>query len=221
MAPAFPKAGPLSSMIIVGLAAGAALVVGWFVPSLHDIFAAEPDQGLLDALMVTVVAMIVHKGESYRLREWDRCPVYQTSTREPWAADRGQLLFLGFVPTFLGLLLLFALVLRGPPWPLLLLSLWSVQGLHEVHHVAKTAVERSYYPGTASAVLFVASIDALLVPRLVEHLALDSSWPLAAFYVLQAVMLIAYVVEHGRWRTRFLAWKSEAGPAVGSAADHG
>ena len=200
-------------MIVVGIAAAAILVIGFFLPGLHPIFAAEPDRGLLDALMVTVVAMILHKGESYRFREWERCPVYQTSTREPWAEARGQLLFLGFVPTFLGLLLLLALVLRGPPWPLLGLFLWCSQGLHEVHHVAKSLVERSLYPGTVTSVRFVASVDALLVPRVAGHLAIEGSAPLIAFYAVQVGMLAAYVVEHRGWRARYVAWKAETAPA--------
>ncbi len=146
----FPKNGLLSGMIVTGLAAAAALTLGFFVPASHSTFDALPTDGLIDAFGITVLAMAAHKVESYLTGEFERCPVYLTSVHREKGKHPGRLLFQGFVPTVIGGLLLAYFLMRGAPWVMLMLLVWLGQGLHEWHHLAKSLAERRYYPGTVS-----------------------------------------------------------------------
>jgi hypothetical protein len=205
--PVFPKNGLLSGMIITGLAAALALSLGFFVPSSHAIFDAPTTTGLLDAFLITILGMTVHKVESYRTGEFERCPVYLTNVHNERGKAPGRLLFHGFVPTVLGGLLLTYFVMRGPPWVLLMMLIWLGQGLHEWHHAAKTLVERRYYPGTVTGLLFVGLVDVLFYPVWVASLTVDLGGWFWVYYAVQPVVFVAYWLEHRGWFVRHRAWE--------------
>jgi hypothetical protein len=210
---AFPNNGPLSGMIITGISAVLALLLGLFVPSSHPVFAAPATDRLLDAFLITILAMVVHKVESYWTGEYARCPVYLTSVHRARGQHPGRLLFQGFVPAVLGGLVLLYFMMRGPPWVLLLLLVWLGQGLHEWHHAAKTLAERRYYPGTVSGLLFVGLMDGLLYPAWSDALPVEPGGWLSAYYAAQPVMFAAYWLEHRGWIARYRAWLESGGGA--------
>lgn len=208
----FPKNGPLSGMIITGLAAVLALVLGFFVPTSHPTFDALPTDGLLDAFGITVLAMTAHKVESYLTGEFERCPVYLTSVQRESGKHPGRLLFQGFVPAVIGGLLLAYFLMRGAPWIMLMLLVWLGQGLHEWHHLAKSLAERRYYPGTVSGLVFVGLMVGLFYPAWLAALPAETGGWSWAYYAAQPAMLVAYWLEHRRWLPRLQAWQAaEAG----------
>ncbi len=193
-----PRNGVLSGMAITYVTAIVAIAAGLAAPS-DPTFMRAPSGPLLDGFLVSLAVMAVHKAECYWTREYEVCPVYVTAAR---GRDPRQTLFIGFVVTFLAMMGFVFLVLRGPPWPLLMLAVWLAQGLHEIHHAAKSAAQRSYYPGTATALLFVAAIDLLVFPRWYALLEIDGRLGLHAFYAVQPIVFVAFWLEHRRWLGR-------------------
>ena len=198
-----PPAGILSGMVITWATALAAMLVGALLPSLHPIFAAMPSAGLADLLLFSIGLMAVHKVESYVTGEFDHCPVYLGLADKPWVRSLRQAAFITFCTTFLALAVLLALAMRGPPWPLLVMAVWCAQGLHEVHHLAKSLARRRYYPGTASGALFVAFIDLVFFPAYLGELSLAAREPVRlAYYAAQPLLLCAFFVEDRAWLAR-------------------
>lgn len=204
----FPGNGLLSGMIVTGLAAAAAIGLGFFVPASHAMFDAPPTNALLDAFLVTVLAMTAHKVESYAQGEYARCPVYLTNVNRERDRHPGRLLFQGFVPTVIGGLLLAYFLMRGQPWVLLMMLVWLGQGLHELHHAAKTLAERRYYPGTISGLLFVLLVDVLFYPAWLDALTVEAGPWRWAYLAAQPVLFIGYYAEHRGWSARYAAWQA-------------
>ena len=218
MSVAFPKNGLLSGMIITGLAVLVAISLGLFVPASHAIFDSPPTDGLLDAFLITILGMLVHKVESYQTGEFQRCPVYLTNVHNERGKHPGRLLFQGFVPTVLGALLLLYFVMRGPPWMLLMMLVWLGQGMHELHHAAKTLAEGRYYPGTVTGIGFVVLMDVLLYPWWIAALTVDPGRWFWVYYAVQPVLFAAYWLEHRGWIRRYRAWQSaDSGETSGAA----
>ena len=195
----YPKAGALSGMAVTWVTGAVALAVGIAFPSLHPIFAGAPSTRLLNLLLISIGIMLVHKIESYFTHEFDHCPVYLSLKSAAWAKDPRRAVFITFCSVFLALTLVIALALRGAPWSLLLPAVWSAQGLHEIHHSAKSVSRRGYYPGTLSAIAFVLFIDVAFFPEYFSLLALPSRAPFYGFYALQPLLFLAFVAEDRAW----------------------
>lgn len=197
--PQYPKNGALSGMILPALAAIAALVTGLFLSNVAQIFAGTPSNSLLNAFFVSICLMAIHKIESYLTHEYDVCPVYLTNGQSSWAQNPRQAIFVAFVSTFIGMSFVLFLVFKGSPWPLLLLSIWMSQGLHEFHHSAKSLAQKSYYSGTISALLFVAQIDVFVFPKWYGELGLASDVGFYLYYLIQPVVFLGFYLEHRGW----------------------
>lgn len=198
-----PKNGLLSGMFIVYTTAAIAVAAGLFWPGVNQFFGANPTTALINTFLVSILLMVAHKLESYFFREYDRCPVYLSSSgHAKWMKHPRQILFVAFVGTFLMLMIVINLVMRGPPWPLLLMAIWMAQGLHEIHHSAKTLVERRYYPGVISSIFFVAHIDVFMFLQWGELVLKGHEWVYYVYYGLQPVVFLAFVLEHRWWSMR-------------------
>jgi len=103
------------------------------------------------------------------------------------------------IPILMVMLLIVAVVMRGSPWVLLFFVIWAGQGIHEWHHLAKTLVARRYYPGVFTALLFTASVNVLVFPAWVACLGVDAGLWYKAYYGVQPVIFLAFVLEHRRW----------------------
>ncbi len=175
------------------------LVIGFFIPSLARIFDVELSGEIRGAFLVSVTLMLVHKIESYFFKEYDRCPVYLGVERSSRAGNVRQTQFVVFVSTFLLMMYVVVLVMSGPPWPLLLITVWLAQGLHEIHHGAKTLVERRYYPGVISSLVFVLHVCLFIFPKWYSEAGLDSPFIYYAYYALVPLVFAAFALEHRKW----------------------
>jgi hypothetical protein len=193
---AMPKNGVLSGMAITYGIALLALGTGLLLPSVRAVLMRAPSAALLDGMLLSIAVMAVHKAECWWRREYEVCPVYITAAR---GRDGRETLFIGFVITFLAMMAFVYLVLLGPPWPLLMLAVWIAQGLHEIHHAAKSVAARRYYPGTATALLFVGAIDVFVFPRWLALVDTEPRLWFWAFYAAQPILFAAFVLEHQRW----------------------
>lgn len=155
MQTAIPKNGALSGMIIPALTAAVVLPLGLISPGFRSHFTAPLSPAFQWVFFASIVAMALHKLESYWFEEYEQCPVYLTSGQSAWALNPRKAVFLSFVPTFIGMLVVAFLGFLGPPWHLLVMTVWLGQGAHELHHTAKSLSRRRVYPGTASSLLFV------------------------------------------------------------------
>jgi hypothetical protein len=203
-----PRAGILSRMAITWSTALAILLVGLAVPSMHPIFAGPPSAKLVNLLLLSVGLMAVHKVECYATREWEQCPVYLGIPSARWARGVRETAFVVFCSLDVAYMLLIALALRGPPWTMLVMAILCAQGLHELHHPAKSLARRRYYPGTASAVLFVLFMDLWFAPEYFAQLRLPFAKPLAWYYLAQPVVLLAFWLEDRAW---LAAWPRREG----------
>lgn len=194
----YPKNGLLSGMILTAATAAAALTAGIAFPGFTESFNVPMPEPLLDSFFLSLGLMVAHKAESYFTREYDVCPVYLTNGQASWGINPRQAMFVSFVSTFIGMSFVNYLSLKGGHWPMLMLSVWMAQGLHELHHSAKSLAQKAYYAGTASAILFTAQIDAFVFPQWREGLGLSPAWDWG-FYALQAPVFLAYYLEHRGW----------------------
>lgn len=193
-----PSNGLLSGMVLTWGTAALALTLGVASPTLTAPFDRLPSPALLDAFGLTVVLMLVHKVESYLTAEFDHCPVYLTAARASWATDVRRVNFVVFVGTLLAMLMVLYLVMLGGRWPLLLLTVWLAQGLHEWHHAAKSLAQRSYYPGTATGLCFVALMQALFFPAWADAVALPEGWRWT-YAAAQPLVFLGFFLEHRVW----------------------
>lgn len=193
-----PKNGLLSGMIITGLAAVAAVLAGLLSPDAVALFNRPVPTGLLDVFFASILVMVAHKAESYFTHEYNVCPVYLASAHAPWGSNPRASLFAGFVGTFLGMMFLVYAVMRGGPWPLLCLGIWAAQGLHELHHAAKSLAQGSYYAGTVTGLIFVAVMALLFWPAWSGALGLAPVWS-TIYAAAHPVIFAAFWVEHRGW----------------------
>ncbi len=194
-----PSNGILSGMVLAWGTAIFVIGIGFFYPHLAAPFDSALSLGFLDAFMVSVLLMFLHKVESYFTLEYEQCPVYATTGRARWAQDSREAVFLAFCGTFLGLALAIALMLRGGYWPLLILAIWMAQGVHEWHHSAKSLTQGSYYSGTVTGLMFVVHVNMVLFPEWYSLLHTTSDLPFYAYYAVQPVFFVGFVVEHHGW----------------------
>lgn len=203
--PALPAPGPLSKMaltaLVPALGAGVALVHAAFRARL----AAPFDEALLSSLGLSVGVMILHKIECYFAHEYDACPVYLNLERAPFAKSRRQALFVSFVVPFLVLLLLIYAVASGAPWHWLAIGVWLGQGLHELHHVARSASRRRRYPGAATAAVFALVVLGAVWPATARALGLGDGWVTWLGAGLAPLVGLAFYLEDRAWLTKLAA----------------
>lgn len=211
--PTVPKHGLLSGMILPGLAAALVLPLGLLSPAFRSHFAAPLSTELEVLFFLSIVAMAVHKLESYWFGEFDQCPVYLAQGQAQWAQNPRRLIFLTFVPVFLGMMGLTFLGFLGPPWHLLALTIWLAQGAHELHHLAKSLSRARAYPGVVSSLLFVGLMWFGLFPRWHDAVLGERGLFFTATWVLLPVVFVAFYVEDRRWTAKVPreVWSPESG----------
>jgi NAD(P)-dependent dehydrogenase (short-subunit alcohol dehydrogenase family) len=137
-----------------------------------DAFYAIPDPAMFVTYRTSIYIMACHKIESYITEEMTQDIFYARLgmwiTKDAHALQRG--FFYGFVPLFIVALFVIDFVASGPPYPLLLLLIWSFQCMHEIHHLAKSYNLCAYYPGVVSAGMLVAHAHLCLFPAFLENL---------------------------------------------------
>ena len=202
-----PRNGLLSGMLITAFTAWVVVTFCIFHPSAMVLFGKMPTPALMHAFLASIILMALHKTESFSKAEFDHCPVYLTSGQAPWAQNCRKAIFVSFVTTFIGMLVLVYLVLLGPPWPIALLAVWLGQGLHEFHHLAKSWVRRSFYPGVFSSIAFVLVQSFWVFPQWFK-LVFPKGGPLSAslgetvfiaYYVSLPLVLLAFILEDQSW----------------------
>lgn len=216
MTTAIPKNGALSGMIIPALTAVVVLPLGLLSDGFRSHFSAPLTPAFQWVFFATIVVMTVHKLESFWFEEYEQCPVYLTSGQASWAQNPRKAVFLSFVPTFIGMLFVAYLAFLGPPWHLLVMTVWLGQGAHELHHGAKSLSRRRVYPGTFSSLLFVGLMWFGVFP-LWHDLVIGARG--AVFFGTWAALplvFLAYYLEDRRWVTRTPApvWRGEPGAAA-------
>lgn len=191
-----PKNGLLSGMIIPGLTAAVALTTAFVSSTFRSYFASPLSTPLLWMFFASAVLMALHKLESFWFEEYEQCPVYTTQD----VSNPRKAVFLGFVPIFIGMLFFSFMSLYGPPWQLIALTVWLGQGLHELHHSAKSLARGRVYPGLISSVLFVGLMAFGLFP-LWHDLVVGAERGLIffGFYALMPLVFLGFYVEDREW----------------------
>lgn len=194
-----PKNGPLSGMIIPAITAAFVLPLGVFSEGFRSHFAAPLSPALQLTFFASIIAMALHKLESFWFEEYEQCPVYRTSGRAEWAQNPRKAIFLGFVPTFIGMLGVAYLGFLGPPWHLLAMTVWLGQGAHEMHHAAKSLSRRTAYPGIASSLLFVGLMWLGVFPQWHDLVIGERGAIFFGAYAVLPLVFLGYYFEDRKW----------------------
>ncbi len=193
-----PGNGLLSGMVLTWGTALVLVPLGLFHGPTIALLDHPPSNALIDVFGLSILVMVLHKVESWITGEFDACPVYLTTGRARWAKNVREAQFTMFVATFLGMLILVWLAFKGGHWPMLMLGIWIAQGQHELHHTAKSLSRRRYYPGTATGLVFVATIALGVFPTWCDILGIGAAWR-AAFLGAMPVTLLAFYLEDRWW----------------------
>lgn len=199
MNPAIPKNGPMSGMLLPGLTAAVVLPLSFLSPAFRSAFAAPLSPLFLGVFLASIVLMALHKLESFWFDEFDQCPVYLTSGQADWAQNPRKAVFLGFVPTFIGMLAMAFFAFLGPPWHLIIITIWLGQGAHELHHTAKSLSRRRAYPGIVTSVLFVGVMTFGLFPLWHDAVIGARGLVFYGYYALLPLVLLAFYREDRQW----------------------
>ena len=194
-----PKNGPLSGMIIPALTAAIVLPLGLFSAEFRGHFAAPLSPTFQWIFLASIVAMALHKLESFWFEEFEQCPVYLTSGQTQWARNPRKAVFLGFVPTFIGMLSVAYLAFLGPPWHLLVITVWIGQGAHELHHAAKSLARGRLYPGIATSLLFVGVIWFGVFPQWHDLVLGARGLVFFGAYAVLPLAFLGYYLEDRKW----------------------
>ena len=194
-----PKNGPLSGMIIPALTAAVVLPLGFFSAGFRSHFAAPLSPAFQWVFGVSIVAMALHKLESFWFEEYEQCPVYLTSGQADWARNPRKAVFLGFVPTFLGMLGVAFLGFLGPPWHLLVMTVWLGQGAHELHHAAKSLARGRLYPGVGTSLFFVGVMWFGVFPLWHDLVIGARGWLFYGPYAALPLVFLGYYLEDRKW----------------------
>lgn len=200
--PTTPKHGPLSGMLLPALTGAIVLPLALVSPAFRAHFGAPLSPALQGIFFASIVLMVLHKVESYWAGEFDQCPVYRSQGETDWAQNPRQAVFLGFVPVFLGMLLMAFLAFLGPPWHLVLLTIWLGQGLHEVHHAAKSLARGRAYPGIVTSVLFVGVMTLGLFPLWHDSVIGARGLLYYGYYATLPLVFLGFLAEDRRWIAR-------------------
>lgn len=195
MTPNIPRHGLLSGMIVPGIAAAVVLPLAIFSSTFRSYFDQPLTAPLQLAFFASVVLMALHKVESFWFAEYDQCPVY---TSQPQDNPR-KAVFLAFVPIFIGMLIFSFLGFIGPPWHLITLTIWLGQGVHELHHTAKSLARGRLYPGIVTSVLFVAVMSLGLFPLWHDAVLGDRGVLFFSYYLALPAVFLGFYLEDRRW----------------------
>lgn len=199
MTQAIPKNGPMSGMILPALAAVAVLPLAVLSPAFRSHFAAPLSPTFQWVFLASIVLMALHKVESFWFDEFDQCPVYLTSGQTSWAQNPRKAVFLSFVPTFLGMMMMAFLAFLGPPWHLIIITIWLGQGAHELHHTAKSIARGRAYPGIVTSVLFVGVMSFGLFPMWHDAVLGARGLVFYGYYALLPCVLLGFYLEDRKW----------------------
>ena len=193
-----PRNGKLSGMIITAAVAVVTFPLIYLDDEVRARFHKPVGDDVAAIFLLGAVVMAAHKLESLLTHEYEQCPVYLTQARQ-WGADPARAIFLTFVPTFIGMLMVVALALIGPPWQLAIVTVWLAHGLHELHHVGKSIARRRIYPGLVSSLVFVVVQSGLLFPRWYDLVASERGALFNAYYLMLPMVVLAFYLEDRRW----------------------
>ncbi len=197
-----PSNGPLSGMIITGLTALLGVTLSLTSDRFRHHFEAPLSTPLLQVFLISILVMALHKAESFWSLEYDQCPVYLTSGQASWANNSRKAIFVSFVTTFIGMLFVVYLALLGPPWHLILLTVWLAQGLHEFHHAAKSLARKRIYPGLITSLLFVCVQSFWLFPLWHDQIFQSRGAFFIGYYISIPLVVIAFFFEDTGWTSR-------------------
>lgn len=177
-------------------------------------FAAPLTFELQVTFFASVVVMALHKIESYWSLEYDQCPVYVSQAVD----NPRRAIFLAFVPPFVAMMFMVFLAFIGPPFHLLSLAVWLGQGVHELHHTAKSLARRRLYPGLFTSVVFVGLMSLGMFPLWHDAVIGERGLFFVGYYAVQPVMFLAFYFEDRRWIARApeSIWNPEAPGPVGA-----
>lgn len=199
MTPKFPKNGLLSGMIITGIAALVGIGLGLFSPAFVSLMNHPLTPNLQFYFLITILLMTLHKVESYFFKEFDHCPVYLTQGSGMMGENVRRGFFLSFVPIFIGMLFFSYLAFVGGSWHMILLMIWIAQGLHEMHHAAKSLVRQKIYPGLFSSIAFVSVISFKLFPLWYDNIFTERGGLFNGYYALLPIVFLMYYFEDKTW----------------------
>ncbi len=219
---AIPKNGALSGMLIPALTAAVVLPLGLISAGFRSHFASPLPPAFQWVFFASIVAMAVHKLESYWFEEYEQCPVYLTSGQSAWALNPRKAVFLSFVPTFIGMLVVAFLGFLGPPWHLLVMTVWLGQGAHELHHTAKSLSRRRVYPGTASSLLFVGLMWFGVFPLWHDLVIGARGVIFYAAYAALPLIFLGYYLEDRKWTSLAPAslWRAQPSHSLAALEAH-
>lgn len=192
----------MSGMIIPALAAAAVLPFGFFSATFRSHFTAALTPSFQGVFLISIVLMALHKLESFWFGEYDQCPVYATTAQAEWAQNPRKAVFLTFVPTFLGMMMMAFLAFLGPPWHLIILTVWLGQGAHELHHTGKSLARARLYPGIFTSVLFVGVMSFGLFPLWHDAVVGARGLLFYGYYALLPIVLLGFYLEDRKWISR-------------------
>jgi len=197
-----PSNGPLSGMIITAFTALIVVALSLTHESFRNLFSAPLSARLLQFFFFSIGMMTLHKIESFWFQEYDQCPVYLTSGLAPWAKNPRKAIFLSFVTAFIGMLFVVYLALLGPPWHLILITVWLAQGLHELHHAAKSLARRKIYPGLFTSLCFVMIQSLGIFPLWHDQIFRERGSFFFGYYALLPLVFLAFFLEDFHWTSR-------------------
>lgn len=190
-----PKNGLLSGMIVPGITAAVVLTLACVSATFRSYFASPLTPAFQWTLFASFVLMALHKLESFWFAEYDQCPVYLSqNTSNPRKA-----VFLAFVPIFIGMLFFAFMGFFGPPWHLVAITVWLGQGIHEMHHTAKSLARDRAYPGVVTSVMFVALMTFGLFPMWHDAVIGARGLVFYGYYALLPVIFAGFYFEDRKW----------------------
>lgn len=190
-----PKNGLLSGMIVPGITAAVVLTLACVSATFRSYFATPMSSAFQWALLGSFVLMALHKLESYWFAEYDQCPVYLSQdTSNPRKA-----VFLAFVPIFIGMLFFAFMGFFGPPWHLIAITVWLGQGIHEMHHTAKSLARARAYPGIVTSVLFVGLMTFVLFPMWHDAVIGARGLVFYGYYAVLPLVFAGFYFEDRKW----------------------
>lgn len=196
---AFPKNGLLSGMILTFATIIVVIPLCLFSASFAQKFNHSLTPQLQQFFFLSILLMAIHKLESFFAKEYEHCPVYLTSGKSAWAQNPREAIFLSFVPTAVGMLFFLYLTILGPPWHLVFLTVWLAQGLHEIHHLAKSLARRKIYPGLYSSIAFVLVVSFGIFPLWHDLVFAQRGVFFKTYYLMLPVILAAFYFEDRIW----------------------
>ncbi len=190
-----PRNGLLSAMIIPGITAAVVLTLACVSSTFRSYFAVPLSPVFQGALFASFVLMALHKVESFWFLEYDQCPVYLSQD----VSNPRKAVFLAFVPIFIGMLFFAFMGFFGPPWHLIAITVWLGQGVHEMHHTAKSLARDRAYPGIVTSLMFVALMTFGLFPLWHDAVIGARGFIFYGYYALLPIVFAGFYFEDRKW----------------------